>query len=326
MRKCRQFIWGKEQQLAFEEIKCRLIKPPVLHLSDNKGRFHLYSDTSKFATGSAFYQIQNGKLKLIAYTSKRLPEAAQNYSITELEMCGLAINFASFTHLLIKVDFNATMDHLALTHIIKSKGRTSCNENKKAIRAFKFYLYYTNLTYTILKEKIWYLAISMQEHDDGNLHKIILVSFNMQGLLQARYYNISGENSEMYLVQTQSQTKSGGIKLPEVHGIGKSLNLNIEPERQVVKPIVVTKAKEVSQIKPRSGQGKAWLRHKIKSLISKPLTQIMEKPSSKILLPDTSNIQDMAISISNYTSPQEKTQKDNTGCRSGNSHLSRSSL
>ena len=31
------------------------------------GRFHLYSDTSKLATGSALHQIQNGKPKLIAY-------------------------------------------------------------------------------------------------------------------------------------------------------------------------------------------------------------------------------------------------------------------
>ena len=43
-------------------------------MSNCEGRFHLYSDTSKFAAGSALYQIQNGKPKLIAYTSKRLPE------------------------------------------------------------------------------------------------------------------------------------------------------------------------------------------------------------------------------------------------------------
>ena len=71
--------------MAFEEIKSRLQKPSILHLPDNKGRFHLYSDTSKHATGSTLYQIQNGKLKLIAYVSKRLPEAANNYSITELK-------------------------------------------------------------------------------------------------------------------------------------------------------------------------------------------------------------------------------------------------
>ena len=42
-RKGRQFIWGEEQQTAFEEIKCRLIKLAVLHLPNSTGRFHLYS-------------------------------------------------------------------------------------------------------------------------------------------------------------------------------------------------------------------------------------------------------------------------------------------
>ena len=56
-RKGRQFIWGEEQQLAFDETEWRLVRQPMLHLQDSKGRFHLYSDTSKFATGSALYQI-----------------------------------------------------------------------------------------------------------------------------------------------------------------------------------------------------------------------------------------------------------------------------
>ena len=49
-------------------------------MPDKVGRFQLYSDTSKNATGSALYQIQNGNPKFIAYASKRLPEAAHNYS------------------------------------------------------------------------------------------------------------------------------------------------------------------------------------------------------------------------------------------------------
>ena len=111
-RKGRQFPWGKEQQDSFEEIKCRLIKPPVLHMPNTTGRFHLYSDRGKFATGSVLYQIENGKSKLIVYASKRLPEAAKNYSITELQLFGLAINLAGFSHLLKRVDFDAIVDHL----------------------------------------------------------------------------------------------------------------------------------------------------------------------------------------------------------------------
>ena len=116
-----------------EEIKHRLIKHPVLHMPNTTGRFHLYSDTSKFSTGTTLYQIQNGRPKLIAYVSKRLPEAAKNYSIKGLELCGLAINIASFSHLLQRVDFDAIVDHLALTHIIKSKAEPATTRIKKII-------------------------------------------------------------------------------------------------------------------------------------------------------------------------------------------------
>ena len=77
-----------------------MLNPPVLSMPNRKGRFILYSDTSKLATGSMLYQCQDGKPRLVAYMIKRMPEVAKNYSITELEMCGLAINIATFSHLL----------------------------------------------------------------------------------------------------------------------------------------------------------------------------------------------------------------------------------
>ena len=99
-------------------------------MPNKTGRFHLYSHTSKYVTGSALYQIQGGKPKLIAYASKRLPEVAKYYSITELKLCGLAINIASFAHLLKIVDFDAIVDHLALTHITKSKAELATTRIK----------------------------------------------------------------------------------------------------------------------------------------------------------------------------------------------------
>ena len=41
----------------------------------------------------------------------------------------------------------------------------------------------------------------------------------MYQVCNENYYNVG--NTENYLVQTQSQTESSGIKLPEVHGTGK---------------------------------------------------------------------------------------------------------
>ena len=106
-------------------------------MPDKVGRSQLYLDTSKYATGGALYQIQNGKPKLIVYSSKGLPEAARNYSITELEMCGLAINIASFAHLLRKVDFDVLVDHLAIIQIMRSKVEPATNRKKKITGSIK---------------------------------------------------------------------------------------------------------------------------------------------------------------------------------------------
>ena len=159
-RKGKQFVWGVEQHSAFEGIKQRLQKPPVLHMPDKMGRFQLYSDTSKIATGSALYQIQNGKPKLIAYASKRLPEAVCNYSITELEMCGLAINIASFVHLLRKVDFDAVVDHLSIMHIMRSKVEPATARIKRLLEVLSSYLF--NLYY-IKGKDIILIAIFFQD-------------------------------------------------------------------------------------------------------------------------------------------------------------------
>ena len=187
-RKGRQFVWGKEQQDAFEEIKHRLQKPPVLHMQDKIGRFQLYSDTSKYATGSALYQIQNGKLKLIACASKRLPEAAHSYSITELEMCGLTINITSFAHLLRKVDFDAVVDHLAITQIMRSKVEPATNRIKRLLEVLSTYSF--NLYYIKGKDMILSNFLSRQKVDDSNTNEIIPISFNLRSVLQDKYYSL----------------------------------------------------------------------------------------------------------------------------------------
>ena len=61
--------WEKNNRMSLKKLKVDCKRPPVLHLPDRKRRFKL-SDTSKFATGIALYQIQNGQPKLIAYVSK----------------------------------------------------------------------------------------------------------------------------------------------------------------------------------------------------------------------------------------------------------------
>ena len=87
------------------------------------------------------------------------------------------------------------------------------------------------------------------------------------------------------------------------------------PEKQVMKPIVVTKAKEVSQIKPRLGQGRTGLRHKIKT------PQVMEKPveQPKVQMPKTSRICDKLVP--DYAIPHIRSRED-----SGSKMVNRNSI
>ena len=258
-RKGRQFIWGNEQQQAFDEIKRRLQRPPVLHLPDRHGHFQLYSDTSKFATGSALYQIQNGQPRLIAYASKRMPEAAKNYSITELEMCGLAMNIATFSHLLKKVDFDAIVDHLAITHIMRSKAEPATSRIKRLLELLSPYSF--NLYYIKGKDMVLSKFLSRQKTHDSNPHELVPILVSLKDQVSDYFYRIDNENNlprkDKYMVQTRSQVRSSDIRLPEIHGANKGLDPHAQPGKQKSFPIQnVNKGMPTHPIpKPRIGQG-----------------------------------------------------------------------
>ena len=220
------FIWGEEQQKTFEEIKNRLLKPPVLSMPDRRGRFLLYSDTSKFVTGSALYQVQDGKPKPIAYVSKIMPGAAKNYSITELEMCGLAINITSCAHLLKRVDFDAVVDYLAIMHIMKSNMEPATNRIKRLLEILSSYSF--NVYYIKGKDMILSDFLSRQLGDDSDPHQIIPISFNIKEILKENYQNMV---KDMYMEQTRSQAKAKAANAPTVQSIaGKPVTQNIIPK------------------------------------------------------------------------------------------------
>ena len=204
-------------------------------------------------------------------------------------MC-LAINIARFAHLLKRVNFNAIVDHLALMHIVKSKVEPATVRIERLLEMLSFYSF--NLYNIKRKDMILSNFLSRQKHNDSNQHEIILILFNMHVILQTRYYNLGKDNPVKYLPQTQSQAKFSGIKLPDINGVGKRLDPNVQQEKQIIKLTALTKMTEVSQIKPRLGQGRAGLRCKIKTPIpiNKPIVQAMEK-QPKVLAPKPPKIQ-----------------------------------
>ena len=202
--------------------------------------------------------------------SKRLPEAAKSYSITKLELCGLAINIASFSHLLKRVDFDAIIDHLALTHIIKSKMELATTRIKTLLELISSYSF--NLYYMKGKDMVLSDFLSQQNNDDSNPNEIIPISFNTYKILEDKRENFgkSNFNSEKYLIQTCSQAKTSGSKLLEVHRVQKELDPNLRPEKQDA----ISKQGKFERL--QMGQGRAGSRRRKPDPINQGINQPLD--------------------------------------------------
>ena len=138
----------------------------------------------------------------------------------------LAINIVSFAHLLKRVDFNAIVDHLALVHILRSKIEPATTRIKRLLEVLSTYSF--NLYYMKGKDMILSDFLSRQRVDKSNPHGIIPISFDIKVILKEKYYSLVKESK--YLVQTCSQVKDRGIKLPEVHSVDKGVDTDIKLE------------------------------------------------------------------------------------------------
>ena len=63
--------------------------------------------------------------------------------------------------------------------------------------------------------------LSRQKTDDSNPHELIPISFSLRDKVSDYFYRIDIESNlprkDKYLVQTRSQVRVSGIRVPEIH-------------------------------------------------------------------------------------------------------------
>ena len=123
-KKAKKFKWTEEAERAFNDIKELLVSPPVLKAPTPDGLFHLESDTSGEGVGGTLLQKQGDKWVVIGYHSKRLPQSAKNFGITELELTRLLVNIHGFMQLLHHRYFEVLVNHKAIEYMIKNKAES----------------------------------------------------------------------------------------------------------------------------------------------------------------------------------------------------------
>jgi hypothetical protein len=183
-KKTQQFEWTAECQKSFKRILKKLSTRPILVMPNNTGKLTLTSDTSKIACGGALYQEQKGVQRLCGYYSKKLPEAASRYSISELELFGMLINITAFKNILRNVDFNVFVDHSALVNIVKAKREPPTLRLMKLLEHLSEYAF--SLAY--MKGRDLHLTDFLSRHptddDDPTATEIIPISFMMNDSLE----------------------------------------------------------------------------------------------------------------------------------------------
>ena len=284
-RKGRPFIWGDAQEKAFREVKLRLKNPPVLHLPKADGRFILYSDTSIEGTGSSLWQIQEGKLKLIGYASKTLPEACSRYSVTELEMTGLLVNMNLWKNLLKHREFDAAVDHAAVAQIMKAKTEPATTRIMRLLdrlSAYSFNLYYVKGRDMILSD-----YLSRHRQNDLDPSELIPISFCCLKTYRSIIDDRIGE--EIFCIKTRASTKASGETVGEVHGADKPLHPNHKPEHQSKSKLPSVTGKLSPEKVIRKPISQTPSRHTPKRLATPKSVRIQSEVASDITIQDSNS-------------------------------------
>ena len=114
MGKNSEFKWSDAAEIAFRKLKEKLTSAPVLSTPDWKLPFILHTDASKFGLGAVLAQTINGEEKVIAYASKSLNKAQQNYTTSDRECLAIIWGIRYYRSHLLGRKFDLYTDHSAL--------------------------------------------------------------------------------------------------------------------------------------------------------------------------------------------------------------------
>ncbi|GJY83353.1 putative reverse transcriptase domain-containing protein [Tanacetum coccineum] len=96
IKKNRKYIWGKDQETAFQLLKQKLCEAPILELPEGNDDFVVYCDALLQGLGAVLMQRE----KVIAYASRQLKPHEENYTTHDLELGAVVFALKIWRHYL----------------------------------------------------------------------------------------------------------------------------------------------------------------------------------------------------------------------------------
>ena len=137
MKKDAEFVWTVEHDNAFKQLKSAISKDCLIQFYDTTKPLYIECDASKRGIGCVLLQPDDDvpqervndiptNLRPVAYASKSLSVAEQNYANIERELLGVVFSLETFKHFTYGRKTNIITDHKPLTALFnKSLQNTS---------------------------------------------------------------------------------------------------------------------------------------------------------------------------------------------------------
>jgi hypothetical protein len=117
LEKGREFKWDEKCQESFDQLKERLMSPPVLIMPDLQKGFDIYCDACGQGLGCVL--MQEGHV--IAYASRQLRKHELNYPTHDLELTAVVHALKIWRHYIMGTKCQVYTDHKSLKYIFTQK-------------------------------------------------------------------------------------------------------------------------------------------------------------------------------------------------------------
>jgi hypothetical protein len=147
-----KFNWGEEQENAFKAIKAEYKKNLYAYIPDMKRSFELETDASDRGIGGVLLQDK----KPVAFVSRSLSKAEQNYGITDREFLAIVWCIEKLEYYLIGKHFKIYTDHEAIKYI-KDKANFGSNRAQRwweRLKRFDFDIEYIKGSENIISDAL----------------------------------------------------------------------------------------------------------------------------------------------------------------------------